>query len=95
MEWSSAAISKARELGRNKILFDNRTLDVEVAQYDVIAVADRLADMGVQNMGLRFAVLSSRKTLDISNVIETVFTNRSAVYRRFESQKAALEWLLS
>jgi len=94
-EWSVSAVNKALELGRNKLLFDNRTLTVEVFQYDTFEVANRLADMDIQRMGLRFAVLSSRKTLAVSNVIETAFVNRSAVYKRFDSKKEALQWLLA
>ena len=94
-EWSMSAIRKAQDLGRTRLLFDNRTLTVEVTQYDAIEAANRLADMDIQKMGLRFAVLSSRKTLPISSVVETAFVNRSAVYRRFDSKKDALEWLLA
>ena len=94
-EWCMTSIKKAQEHGLNRLLYDNRTLLVEMAQHDVMVVSDRLADMDVQLLGFRFAVVSSRETLELSRFVETTFTNRSATYKTFGSQEEALKWLLA
>jgi len=93
--WCMTAIDKGIEFGRSRFLFDNRTLSVDLAQYDIVTVADQLAQKDIQRMGLRFAVLSCRKTPEGSNRVETAFVNRSAEYKRFDSKEEALEWLLA
>jgi len=94
-EWSTAVVIKAQDLGHTRLLFDNRTCSLEITQHDVITISERWAGMNAPTLGLRYAVISSRGNPEISKFIETSFTNRSAAYKRFDSQKDALEWLLS
>lgn len=93
-EWSMSIVTKAQEFGKTKLLFDNRTFLLDITQYDVLTVVDRWVEMDAPSLGLKFAVISSRKSPEISRFIETSFTNRSAAYKRFSHQTEALGWLL-
>jgi len=95
LEWCMAAVDKARESGHKKLLFDNRTLTLEMTQHDVLMASNRMAELNVQLLGFRFAVVSSAKNPERSTFIETAFVNRSATYKNFDTQKDALEWLLA
>lgn len=94
-QWCVASIGKARDSGHTRLLYDNRTLSLEMTQHDIMVVSEQLLDLGIPVMGLRFAVVSSARTSDVADSVETAFANRSAAYRRFDSQEEALEWLLS
>ena len=94
-QWCAMSIKKARFCGHTRLLYDNRTLRLEVSQHDVMTVGEQLAEVGVQLMGFRFAVVSSAETADVAKFIETAFANRSAAYRRFDSREEALRWLLA
>lgn len=95
LDWCVISVKKAKELNHNRLLFDNRTLSLELTQYEALEVADRLVEMGSQKLGFRVAVLSCKKTMDIAQFVETSFINRSLVYKSFDSQEEALKWLLS
>ena len=89
------AITKALEFGQKKILLDNRTMSIELTTHDVLEVATQLVEMNAQELGLRFAVISSRDSSELAEFVETSFTKRAAMYKRFDSQKEALRWLLA
>lgn len=94
-QWCVTSIEKARDCGYTRLLYDNGTLSLELSQHDIMTAGEQLADMGVQLMGLRFAVVSSAKTSDVAKSVETAFANRSAAYRRFDTKEEALQWLLA
>lgn len=81
------AITKALQHGQKRVLLDNRTLSIELTRHDVLEVANQLVEMNAQELGLRFAVISSRTSSKIAKFVETSFTNRAAMYKRFDSQK--------
>jgi hypothetical protein len=89
------AITKALQHGQKRLLLDNRTLSIELTRPEVLEVADQLKEMNAQELGFRFAVISSRGSSRIARFVETSFTARSAIYKRFESQREALSWLLA
>ena len=95
IQWCMMSISMAQESGQSRLLYDNRTLQLDLTQHDITTVSEQLADDGIQLLGLRFAVVSSVKTLAVAKLIETAFANRSAAYKIFDTQKKALEWLLA
>lgn len=94
-EWCATSIKKAQECGHSRLLYDNRTLQLDLSQHDIMTVGDLLLEMGVPSLGLRFAVLSSVNTAAASQGVDTAFANRSVTYKRFDSQKDALKWLLA
>jgi len=89
------AITKALQHGQKRLLLDNRTLSIELTRPEVLEVADQLEGMSAHELGFRFAVISSRKSSKIARFVEMAFANRSAMYKRFESQREALSWLLA
>jgi len=94
-QWCVESIEKAKATGHTRLLYDNRALFLEMTQHDITMVSEQMLDLGIPLMGLRFAVVSSSKTFDVARSVETAFANRSAAYRRFDSQEEALEWLLA
>lgn len=94
ISWGLEAIKKAKELGYTRILFDNRTFSLKLSSLDVVTFAKKYEEMNIHLLGLRMAVLSNPKNADVSRLIETTLTNRSATYRRFGSQAEAEGWLL-
>lgn len=93
--WAKAVIAKAAELGRTKILVDNRTFVLNLTALDVITFATALEEMNAASLGLRLAVVSSPKNPEISRLVETSLINRSAMYKGFKGQEEAKEWLFS
>ena len=93
IEWAVAVIGKARETNHTKILIDNRTFELRLSSMDVVTFASYLEEMNAASLGLRLAVTSSPKNPEISRMVETALTNRSASYRSFRNQKEAMDWL--
>ena len=92
--WGLETLKKARETGHKKILYDNRTFRLNLTPLDTVLFAKRYEDLNVAQFGLRMAVLSNPKNPEISRLIETTLTNRSASYKTFATQADALTWLL-
>lgn len=95
VNWGEAAVSKALETGNFKILFDNRTLLLDLDSWEIDIFSKHLDEMDYVSIGLRLAVLSNPANEEISQQIELALTNRSASYKRFKSQEDAVKWLES
>ncbi len=93
IEWGKAAVSRALETGNFKILFDNRTLFLDLQSWDIALFAKFLDGMDYVSIGLRLAVLSNPANDEASHLVETALRKRSASYKRFKSQKEAVTWL--
>lgn len=91
--WGEGVIANALTMGCRKVLLDNRDFRLEISTLDVITFASHLENQDAAQIGLRLAVLSSPLNPEISRVVETSMTNRSAAYRRFNSPEEAKEWL--
>jgi hypothetical protein len=91
--WGLEAIGRIRQTHHTKILFDNRTFRLELSSLDIVLFAQKYEELNVPVLGLRMAVLSCSKNDAVSRLIETTLINRSATYRRFESQEEAKKWL--
>jgi len=94
IEWAVALVSKAKATGYTRILIDNRTLTLELSPLDVITFAKYLEDMGAAQFGFRLAALTSPTNVEISRLVETSLTNRSASYKIFKNPAEAKKWLL-
>lgn len=94
ISWGLEAVGKAQAMGHTKLLFDNRTFRLNLAPYDVVIFANKYEEMNIAQLGLRMAVLSNPKNPDESRLIETTLRNRSATYKRFNTQADAIGWLL-
>lgn len=94
INWGMQAVKKAKEFGHTRILFDNRTFSLNLSSLDVVTFANKYEEMNIPLLGLRMAVLSNPKNHEVSRLIETTLTNRSATYQRFGSQAEAVGWLL-
>ncbi|WP_281762352.1 hypothetical protein [Pseudodesulfovibrio nedwellii] len=94
IEWAMSLVSKAKETGYSRLLIDNRTFVLELSSLDVITFAKYLEDMGAATFGLRLAALTSPMNVEISRLVETSLTNRSASYKIFQSLAEAKEWLV-
>ncbi len=93
LKWAKQVMTVASELGHTKILFDNRSLNLNLASLDVVTFAKELEEMGAALLGLRMAVASSSDNYETSRLVETSLTNRSASYKSFSELSEAKEWL--
>lgn len=94
ISWGLDTLGKAKETGHRKLLYDNRTFNLNLTPLDTVLFAKRYESLDVAQLGLRMAVLSNPKNPDISRLVETTLVNRSAAYKRFDTQAEALNWLL-
>lgn len=92
--WGMEFLSKAKETGHTRVLIDNRTFILHLSSLDIVMFAEKYEELGVPQLGLRFAVLSCSKNEEVSRLIETTLRNRSATYQRFDSKEDAEKWLL-
>lgn len=91
--WGIEIISRVKESKQRVLLLDNRTLHLDVTTYDVIVFAEMVGSLGVPLMGLKIGVISASDNKEVSKMVETALVNRSAVYRSFDCQKDAHDWL--
>ena len=94
ISWGLDLITKVQEVGHSRLLLDNRTFSLNLSPLDIVLFANKYEEMDVSQLGLRMAVLSNPKNPEVSRLIETTLTNRSAAYKRFETQADAIGWLL-
>lgn len=94
IQWAMALVSKAKETGNSRVLIDNRTFVLELSSLDVITFAKYLEDLGAASFGLRLAALTSPLNIEISRLVETSLTNRSASYKIFQNSAEAVKWLV-
>jgi len=78
----------------NRLLFDHRTLYLQITQYDALMCVEKLLNVGIPIQGFRTAMITSKNSLEVGKFVETALTNRSVTYKRFETRKDALDWLL-
>lgn len=96
-EWNFNAEKLLRETcerGHKRLLIDRLGVELKVDAFDVVTVADHLAEMGLHQLGLRIAVVSDGDSA-LFCMLETAMTNRSFVYKAFRDVDAAREWLLN
>ena len=92
--WGLESLKKTIDTGHKKILYDNRTFKLNLVPLDIVLFAKQYEEMDVAQLGLRMAVVSNPKNPEVSRLVETTLTNRSAAYKTFGSQAEALTWLL-
>ncbi|MCJ2164013.1 MULTISPECIES: hypothetical protein [unclassified Pseudodesulfovibrio] len=91
--WARAVISKAREAGFSKILFDNRTFRLNLSSSDV-NMFSRITDaVGINGSEFRFAVLFCPGNTEACHLAEIVFADKVDGYMEFGNQQDAQEWL--
>jgi len=93
IEWALDVVSKAQESGVRKLLLDNRTFALNLSPLDVVTFANSLEKMDAAQLGFRMAVLSSPGNKEISHLVETTLTNRSASYKMHSNLNDAKKWL--
>ncbi|MGL1863042.1 MAG: hypothetical protein OCC46_11025 [Pseudodesulfovibrio sp.] len=75
------------------ILFDERTVTVNLDQHDVYQCTEALAEH-LPSAGIRVAVVHNTTDLAIYQCFETMLRNRSINYKLFDDFQSAEKWLL-
>ena len=94
ISWGLEVTAKAKEAGCTRFLFDNRTFSLNLSPLDIVLFAKKYEELNMAQFGFRMAVLSNPKNPEVSRLVETTLINRSASYKRFNTQAEALTWLL-
>jgi hypothetical protein len=89
-----AMVHKALDSNVTRFLMDERNLDFRLEQHDIIQVANHLENHDVQILGGRSACLCDPRRIARYRACETAYRNRSLSYQVFESEEAAVAWLM-
>ena len=76
-----------------RILLDERKLFTHLDAHDIAMVAKLLEEEGVPGYGVRLACLYNPRCLDTHRLCETMYRNRSIIYRLFLDRESAVAWL--
>lgn len=88
-------VEKLKESGKKRFLTLERDLQLDIAVYDVVLLAEEVVKAGVQTRGLKVASHYEPANKFINEAFETSHQNRSLNFRAFAEQEAAIKWLLS
>ncbi len=88
-------LTKAEELGMQKILLDNRKIETVGDAYTMTRLVDFLVEKDIQFGGYRVACLCGDQYYLNFKANEPLFTNRSLSYKVFNDGIAAIDWLTS
>ena len=91
--WVRSVISRARDAGYSKILFDNRTCKLNLSSFDVNRFSRVVDAFGINGSEFRFAVLFCPGNTEACHLVEIVFANKVDGYMEFGNQQDAQEWL--
>lgn len=92
--FAGEAVREAAESGCDRLLLDERKLNMRLTSYDVYVLAELLSE-AIPLSGLRVATLHSEMNREVGQVFETMLQNRSMIYRSFVDERKALDWLVS
>lgn len=93
LTWAMEIMAKAKETGDKVLLIDNRTMALKITKDDIIVFADKLESMGGSRLGFRIGVIACPANLELSRFVEASLSERGAVYKSFENQTGAMDWL--
>ena len=87
-------VHKALDSNVTRFLMDERGLEMNLEQHDIILVANLLEKRNVQTLGGRSACLCNPEFTELYRACETAYHNRSLSYRVFEREEDAVAWLM-
>lgn len=93
-QFGHAAMSEALHHGRDRLLFYEKELVMNLTTHDVYLLAEEFADK-LLHSGLRVAAVHADHNREVGQHFETMLRNRSFNYRSFVDEQEALVWLTS
>lgn len=87
-------VHKGLDSNLTRFLMDERGLEMNLEQHDIIQVANQLEKRNIQALGGRSACLCKPESTELYRACETVYHNRSLSYRVFEREEDAVAWLM-
>ena len=93
VEKALKVVGMGLKAGVNRVLLDERELNISVDVHGIVNVANELEKRDILYHGGRMACLYRAECRDIYQVYETVYKNRSLSYQLFDDPDKALAWL--
>lgn len=94
-EKAALVLGKILETGMQRVLLDDRNLQLELDPLDIARIADQLEKTNRNVVKVRLAALCSEESRHVYRMIETIYRNRSITFQLFEDREGAVAWLLS
>jgi len=89
-----SSVLMARKANLPCVLFDETGVSLKFNVHDTVLMSDKLDAEGLQNSGVRGAIVCSTHDLTIYKYFETSLRNRSFNVMMFDNFVAAKRWLL-
>jgi hypothetical protein len=86
-------LEKIGEIGHKRAFVDDRGVKMNIDVYDLTVGAEMMSEQGFPLLGLRLACMCRPEDRELYRGVETVYRNRSMMYRVFDDEEEAISWL--